>query len=289
MELNRYSICANMSDIPLLSIYNSYHGIAHRSYVPHFHTSFELALFKEGTGRYRCNNKLLSFSQGDIFMFSTNEEHFIEQITEEMTVLNVHFEFQYILSCTRDEQRFSFMDVFFNRREDFCNKIDRNLQIAKEISRLMLSMEAEMREQKANYEIIVQSKLLTVLSLLSREFGSTQGSFKIPHHLDKMRELEMVINYINAHYTEQLTLDMLSKVGKMDISSLCKLFKKTHGITIWDYITIRRIDSAKNLLKNTDKKILDIQFLCGYQTCANFNKNFKKLTNMSPREYRNLF
>ena len=75
----------------------------------------------------------------------------------------------------------------------------------------------------------------------------------------------------------------------MDVSSLCKLFKRTHGITIWDYITIRRIDKAKELLRAGEEKIIDIQYLCGYNTYANFNKSFRKLTNVTPKEYREAY
>lgn len=289
METNRHSICSRYSGVPLISVYTSFHRAMHRSYIPHFHTSFEIALFKQGSGVYRCGGRFLSFRAGDIFVFSTNEEHFIEQISEDMSVLNVHFEFQYILSCAQTDQQSSLMDVFFNRRSDFSNKIEGDRQIARDVRELMLSLEREIGEKKANFEIIVQAKLLNILGILSREYGNSEESYKIPSHLDKMRELEAVIDHINAHYTEPLTLDELSQVGKMDVSSLCKLFKRTHGITIWDYITIRRIDKAKELLRAGEEKIIDIQYLCGYNTYANFNKSFKKLTGVIPKEYREAY
>ena len=146
------------------------------------------------------------------------------------------------------------MSVFFNRRADFFNKIEGSEQIARDARELMLSLEKEISEKKTNFEVVVQSKLLNILGLLSREYGNAEESHRIPSHLDKMRELEAVIDHINANYTAPLTLDRLSQVGKMDVSSLCKLFKRTHGITIWDYITIRRIDKAKELLRCTNKK-----------------------------------
>ena len=58
------------------------------------------------------------------------------------------------------------------------------------------------------------------------------------------------------------------------------------GMSVWDYICIKRIEEALTLIKTTDKNILDIALECGFNNTVNFNKIFKKYTNLLPSTFR---
>jgi AraC-like DNA-binding protein len=58
------------------------------------------------------------------------------------------------------------------------------------------------------------------------------------------------------------------------------------GMSLWDYICIKRIEEALTQIKTTDKNILDIALDCGFNNTVNFNKIFKKYTNLSPSAFR---
>ena len=95
-----------------------------------------------------------------------------------------------------------------------------------------------------------------------------------------------VIEYINQNLDTDLSLEKLSNVGNLSPNYLCTVFKQLNGMTVWDYILIRRVDEAKRLIRSSDESILNIQLACGFRTASNFNKAFKKLVGMSPSEYR---
>lgn len=57
-------------------------------------------------------------------------------------------------------------------------------------------------------------------------------------------------------------------------------------MTTWDYINIKRIDKAISLLSTTDETILNIATQCGFNNSANFNRIFKKITQLTPKQYR---
>ena len=57
-------------------------------------------------------------------------------------------------------------------------------------------------------------------------------------------------------------------------------------MSIWDYICIKRIEEALTQIKTTDKNITDIALDCGFNTAVNFNKLFKKYTNVTPNFFR---
>ena len=287
METKRESMLSPETGIQLVSLFHSYHAPAHRTYSAHRHTSFEIAYFKKGRGIYCCNNKMLEFMVGDIFIFSTNEEHFISEISEEMLVMNLHFEPQYIYSPIQLGQDNSFLRIFFDRSENFCNRLPRDHFVTEQLVRSLGELESEFSARRDNYEIMVKIKILSMLVLMTRELDYVNA---VPQHQMPgskcSDELIKVMDHINRNFESDISLDELAHIGNMSPNYLCTVFKQVNGMTIWEYILIRRIDEAKRLLRESDRSILDIQMLCGFRTSSNFNKAFKKLVGMSPSEYK---
>lgn len=81
-------------------------------------------------------------------------------------------------------------------------------------------------------------------------------------------------------------LDELAEIASMSKSYFSTVFKKLNGISPWDYLISKRISFAAELLKNTDKTILEIALECGFNNTANFNRAFKKITGKTPSEYK---
>ena len=287
MEINRESITSPETGISLISLFHSYHAPAHRTYSSHRHTSFEIALFKKGRGTYRCNNAELDFQEGDIFVFSTNEEHFISNIDEPMLVMNLHFEPQYIYSPMQPTQDHSFLKIFFDRSEQFCNRLPRHHAATDQILRAFGELEDEFIKKSENHDLMIRIKLLSMLVLMSRELGYTNTqTHKRLSQTKCSEELVSVMNYVNCNFDSEISLERLSQVGNISPNYLCTVFKQLTGMTIWEYVLIRRIDEAKRLLRESNESILNIQLMCGFRTSSNFNKAFKKLVGMTPSEYK---
>ena len=287
MEINRESIVSPKTGAQLASLFHSYHAPANRIYSAHRHTSFEIALFKKGSGIYYCNNRNLEFQAGDIFIFSTNEEHFISKINEEMLVMNLHFEPQYIYEPIHTGQNNSFLRIFFDRSESFCNRLPREHHMKGQLLRLFDELENEFFNKPDNYEMMIKAKILSILVLLTREFGYVN---EIPQYdvssIKCTDEILAVMDYINQNIDTNISLEHLSQVGNLSPNYLCSVFKQMNGMTVWEYILIRRIDEAKRLLKEGNESILGIQLACGFRSSSNFNKAFKRIVGMSPSEYK---
>ena len=94
------------------------------------------------------------------------------------------------------------------------------------------------------------------------------------------------LDYIDAHYVQELSLDGLAGLCGVTNSYLSSLFKKETGQTVTDYINTTRIRQALILLNSTHLSIQDIALQCGYQDANYFTRTFKKFQNLSPKEYR---
>ncbi|MEQ5778311.1 helix-turn-helix transcriptional regulator [Thalassospira sp. NFXS8] len=84
-----------------------------------------------------------------------------------------------------------------------------------------------------------------------------------------------------------LTLDRLSRRAIIPARDISLAINRFYGRNISCIINEYRIAEATQLLADTDKTVTDIQFDCGFQTKSNFNREFRRVTGMSPRDYRN--
>lgn len=102
-------------------------------------------------------------------------------------------------------------------------------------------------------------------------------------------KLQEVLDYIHAHYHEVVSLDVISEVFRMHPANFSKWFKENKGNTFVDFLTRYRIDKSKQLLEQTDLKLLQIAEAVGFQDARYFGQVFKKQVDLTPGEYRLLF
>lgn len=95
------------------------------------------------------------------------------------------------------------------------------------------------------------------------------------------------IEYLKANYTKDLTLKSVSEELFISTWYLSKLLKKETGNTFTDLLNSIRIEEAKGLLKDRRYKVYEIANLVGFTDIPYFTKLFKKITNLSPMEYKN--
>lgn len=92
--------------------------------------------------------------------------------------------------------------------------------------------------------------------------------------------------YVNEHYAEDVSPQVLAERFHINVSYLSQLVKKESGITYTEYLTNLRIKQACRLLGTTDEKIADIALQVGFRDYFYFTRVFKKVMKMSPGEYR---
>lgn len=111
-----------------------------------------------------------------------------------------------------------------------------------------------------------------------------------PHAQPESRDrIDRVLSYIHQHYMEKLALNNLAAIAALSVSGLHRLFSKQTGTTISAYIIRLRIGDASAKLASTQQPVAHIAMSTGYESLANFNRQFKKAKGVTPRAYRTLF
>lgn len=94
--------------------------------------------------------------------------------------------------------------------------------------------------------------------------------------------------YLMKNYQEEINLEEIAELVHMAPASVCRFFKSSTGMTIFEYLNKIKIDYSCRLLLNTDLNVVDISYDCGFNNLSHFNKQFKKFINKTPTQYRRL-
>lgn len=95
-----------------------------------------------------------------------------------------------------------------------------------------------------------------------------------------------VINYIEEHLTEKLNLDTVANAVYYSKYHLHRMFTNTVGLTIHDYIQRRQLTEAAKLLVFSNKPIIEIALIAGYESQQAFTSIFKVMYKQSPNQFR---
>jgi AraC family transcriptional regulator len=99
-------------------------------------------------------------------------------------------------------------------------------------------------------------------------------------------QLSRSIEYINEHLSQNLTLTEIA--AELDLSQyyFCRLFKQSIGMTPHQYLIQQRVERSKQLLKQSEQKIVDIATQCGFANPSHFAKCFRQRMGISPQQFR---
>ncbi|MCD8148538.1 MAG: response regulator [Clostridiales bacterium] len=146
---------------------------------------------------------------------------------------------------------------------------------------------------------IVSPQLLD-LKYLHREYPSLEEQKTLVKHLSlelkqltagqneaaPSRMIQAALEYINQHFSENISLQEVADNINISKNYLCDIFKKEIGVTFINYVTGLRIEKAKDYLRNSDMKMYEVSAAVGYNDYAYFSQIFKKNTGVTLSAYR---
>ncbi len=95
-----------------------------------------------------------------------------------------------------------------------------------------------------------------------------------------------LLDYIEKHYTENITLESITELSGFSKFHFSRLFKQYTDMTFCDYLNYRRITAAEEMLAKPDLSITDLALLAGFPSISTFNRVFKQKHGCTPTEYR---
>ncbi|NJK67168.1 MAG: helix-turn-helix transcriptional regulator [Leptolyngbyaceae cyanobacterium CSU_1_3] len=145
---------------------------------------------------------------------------------------------------------------------------------------------AELKQENLGGRLYIES-LTNVLAVhLLRQYAAAKPRLTVYKGGLPERQLLQVLDYIDTHLNQDIKLADLAQLLSMSQFHFSHLFKQSIGTAPYQYLLQQRVERAKQLLKQTDQSIVDIAFLCGFNSHSHLSKQFRQLTGITPTAYR---
>ena len=276
-EKNIYNI-----DFELLYISKSKYGEDWHS-TSHFHPFTEIFFITHGNGIMEIDSMDVAVKEGDLIIINPNCPHTEKSSYNRMDQLEyIVFAINNLALANKSLPKLNGDDS--NPTYYKIMNLNNNKSV---ILYYLNTLVHEVEEKQANYELACKSILTLFIIYISR---NTESTLLIADNPEKLNiECVKIKNYIDSHYSENITLDILSNLSYVNKFHLVHLFTKQMGISPINYLINKRIEESKNLLTTTNYSIRDISTIVGFSNSSYFSQMFKKFTGDSPRTYKNKY
>ncbi|MDO4621829.1 MAG: AraC family transcriptional regulator [Eubacteriales bacterium] len=246
----------------------------------HWHQYCEIAQVLSGRGHYIVNGNRFQVLTGDIVLFNNTEIHGWKPDSEEMTLLVMVFPMGTLAQphATFDHV---YLEPFMQSGSEFCNRIDRDEELASVMHEKIRQIETEYLEKKPAWIMIVKAEVAALLGLiyrcyLSRGAESEREKVRVSDKGKAVQRLEEVLLYINEHYAEKITLNQAAKIACMSPNYFSSYFKKIIGMGFSDYLISLRLERVEEMSRITSISTEQIAMACGFRNMSNFYRLQKK-------------
>ncbi|MCZ8512784.1 AraC family transcriptional regulator [Paenibacillus filicis] len=250
----------------------------------HLHDQYEIYFFISGDVHYLIEKKVYPLEYGDLLIMNNRELHkatFRSDAPYENIV--IHFD-PAVAAALAAVSPYPLLDCFVRRPLGEHNKIAFNHQQLDEATTLFHRIEQLAKNEEDGSELLLTAYMTELLVLINRVHRqSLSPTASCQPELD--HKLAPVLDYIDHHLDQDLSLETLERLFYVNRYYLSRLFKRTTGSTIHEYIVLKRIAEAKRLLKE-DYNVTDACQLSGFNDYSNFIRMFKRYVGISPGQYR---
>lgn len=184
-------------------------------------------------------------------------------------------------------------DRFFNAPElqdfkKFLNLSERGVVINGNARAKIVTLMKAMISMNGIQRLAALLSIFEILSNLSDYDLLASPSFVQNFQYESPGKFKKITEYILHNFNEDISLPDVAAVANMGLTSFCNYFKSQFRVTFVEYLNMVRVGHACKLIAENKLNIVEISYECGYNSLANFNRQFKKLKHISPSDYRRL-
>lgn len=249
----------------------------------HWHEQFQLLFFEQGDALIHCNSRTFQVKPGALVIINSNEIHYGEALCQPLVYYLVKTDLTFLLSSQVDFCQTKYLNPLLQGRARFQNHIPSDKDLAEQVQHIF----KEYTHQEIGFELAIKARIYHILVLLLR-FYQQEAPYTSGHdrQQETMTQLRTVLQYVDQHYSENITLSDLARLANMSSQYFCHIFKNLTGKRPVDYINYLRINKAVRLLSDSQLNISEIAMAVGFNDSNYFSRLFKKYQKTSPSVMR---
>ena len=128
--------------------------------------------------------------------------------------------------------------------------------------------------------------LIRLLNTFAEHLAACSSALVLQSQQKDSPAITQARSYIRDHSDDDLSLAVVAQIVNMSATYFSEKFKEMAGINFVEYVARTRVEKARNLLLNPNRRVSEVAFEVGFQSLSQFNRTFKKVIGESPRDYR---
>ena len=227
---------------------------------------------KEGEGIFFIENDAINVRKGDLLILNSNIGHNIS-VSDEVSTIRVQgfgVENIGIGKSDEDEKELSYYYIEDYEFQDIGSKL---------IEKITTEY-----ERACPYNTSMANALATIF--IVGLIRNNEQKLEVISDVNLNSQISFIKSYIDKNFKQNIKLDDLSHIAYMNKYNIIAEFKDTYSVTPIDYLILRRIDVAKNLIITTNHPMDQIAEEVGFNSQSYFNQVFKKKVGVTPYQYR---
>lgn len=250
----------------------------------HFHPEYEIVLNTEGSGTRIVGDSVEIFDQYELVIIGSNIPHCWNYYRNEKSNpkekgVMLHFKLS------------SLGEALLSQHELYSVK-----KLLMDSERGVIFSSEDAKKSELHLVSMVHNKgiekmisFFNILKIMSS--SDNRGLLCTEDYLrasDERRNNKMtdILDYIRENYSKPITLETVSEIARMSPFAFSRYFKKYAGSGFVEYLNKVRMDKAGHLLRETRYQVHEIAYQCGFSSISNFNKQFRRIEGLTPRDYR---
>jgi AraC-like DNA-binding protein len=250
----------------------------------HHHPEFELTCIVNGSGNRLVGTSVEHYRTGDLVLLGGNLPHHYASIKSDN---KMDFSLSRVIKFNSECLGKDFFEI-----EDM-TPIKQLLQLSYKGLVFSVSTQnlvnckiTELFKVSGPRRIILFLDILNDLAMAEKRCLTTTKLQVTPNDIETKR-MDKALGYISENINQKLTLTQVSRFVSLAPPVFSRFFSKLARMTFSQYVLELRVNSACNQLQETDMSISEICYTVGFSNLSNFNRLFKKVKHMTPREFRN--
>lgn len=248
----------------------------------HLHNEFEIFCLLQGGKIFYVNDSTFELGVGDIIFINRRVPH---KTLTPVGSRGILLQFKTDLN-NNDGDFDKYLTYFADKDKNGVVLFKAGTPVNLQLSQCIHKISSENINMERGYDIFIKAYVYEVSACLYRQEIITAPKDMVS--TNSLSKLIPVLDYINNHYAEQITLGEMSRLLNIDKSHLCRIFKNTVKTSLMNYVNFVRIYHAEVLLSTTDKNISEISYETGFCSVSYFIEIFRKFNFCTPARYRKL-
>jgi AraC-like DNA-binding protein len=250
----------------------------------HFHPEYQLTLVLKSHGHRLVGDNFTPLAPGDLVLVGANLPHVWQQDPAYRGRHGVHAIIVRFLETCFGRDFLEIPEMEPVRR--LLRRAARGLHVTGRTRREVAARMQRLTRREGLARVV---ELLGILDVLARshELHPIASAGFVPRleSTDQDR-MERICRYVEEHLGDEIDRASVAAEAHLSEGAFSRFFKLRTGKTLPQYVNELRVGRACRLLADEERKVTDIALDCGFQNLANFNRRFREITGMAPRDYR---